>query len=236
MSGHGYPQPVKQPPSSGWLVFLRVLFVVISVMSCGLLTWTMLLRLAIVTRKALDWGLFVAVVAADILSLVLLGNEPGEDIHTAGGYTGLALLLGTLAIVIGYYIAADVRHFNQLRHPAPAGPQHPGYIPQQPPLAYGYPQPAMGFQPQPQPPSPYTATPPPQAQPHTPIPQASAAGPPVDPPRPAPARIDQVRAELDELSDFLRRSNGNGNGSDGTGSNGNGTNSSGGGNGHEGGR
>ncbi|MEH0419297.1 hypothetical protein [Streptomyces sp. B21-083] len=220
MSGHGYPQPVKQPPSSGWRVFLRVLFVVISVMSCGLLTWTMLLRLAIVTRKALDWGLFVAVLAADILSLVLLGNEPGEDIHTAGGYTGLVLLLGTLAIVIGYYLAADIRHVNnQLRHPAPTGPQHPGYLPQQPPHAYGYPQPAMGFQPQSQPPSPYTATPPP----HTPIPQPPVTRPPVDPPRPAPARIDQVRAELDELSDFLRRNDGNGSGT-------------GGGNGHEGGR
>ncbi|MDX3750507.1 hypothetical protein [Streptomyces sp. AK08-02] len=244
MSGHGYPQPVKQPPPSGWLVFLRVLFVVMSVMSCGLLTWTMLLRLAIVTRKALDWGLFVAVVAADILGLVLLGNEPGEDIHTPGGYTGLVLLLGTLAIMIGYYIAADIRHFSRLRQAASAGPQHPGYIPQQAPQAYGYPQPPVGFQPQP--PSPYTVTPPYQPQPHTPvpqnhgqtpIPQPPVGGPPVDPPRPAPARIDQVRAELDELSDFLRRNDGsgsNGSGSNGSGSNGSGTNNSGG--GHEGGR
>jgi hypothetical protein len=56
--------------------------------------------------------------------------------------------------------------------------------------------------------------------------------PPVDPPRPAPARIDQVRAELDELSDFLRRSDGNG----GNGSNGSNGKGSGGSSGHEGGR
>ena len=207
MHGHGYPQPVKQPPPTGWLVFLRVLFVALSVLTIGLLAWTMLLRLAIVTRKALDWGLFVAAMAADALALVLIGTEPGDEIHTAGGWTGMALLFGTLVAVMAYYLAADVRHFHQLRYGT-------GYAPQPPP-GYGYPQ---------SPATPYTATTVPQtarqpivAQPHhtpPPMPPAQTPAPaPTSPPHtPAPARIDQVRAELDELSDYLRRHDGNGNG------------------------
>ncbi|WP_260474401.1 PQQ-like beta-propeller repeat protein [Streptomyces sp. WAC 04229] len=132
MHGHGYTQPVKQPPSPGYLVSMRVLFVTLSVLTCGFLTWVMLLRLAVVTRRSVDWGLFVAVLAVDILSIVLIGTEPGDEIHTPGGYTGLALLLITLVAVIAYYIAADVRHFQQQRYGGYAPTPTPGY---------GYPQP-----------------------------------------------------------------------------------------------
>ncbi|MFF7609353.1 hypothetical protein [Streptomyces parvulus] len=183
MHGHGYTQPAKQPPSPGYLVSLRVLFVTLSVLSCGFLTWIMLLRLAVVTRRSVDWGLFVAVLATDILSVVLIGTEPGDEIHTPGGYTGLVLLLGTLVAVIAYYIAADVRHFQQQ--------QYGGWAPTPTPTpGYGYPQ---------QPAPPYTATT---------VPQQTAPPPPNH--APPPARIDQVRAELDELSDYLRRHDGNG--------------------------
>ncbi|MFE5890352.1 hypothetical protein ACFQ6E_15635 [Streptomyces sp. NPDC056462] len=212
MQGHGYTQPVKQPPPTGWLVFLRLLFVVISVLSFGLLTWTMMLRLAIVTRKPLDWGLFAASIVVEFLGLYMIGSEPGDEIHTAGGWLGLALLLGGLVAAIAYYLSADIRHFHQLRLP--------GYSAQRPSVpsqSYGYPQAG----------SPYTATTVPQSTPipRAPIPQAP--GPqtptsqtptsqtpmprtPVPPPpqRPAPARIDQVRAELDELSDYLRKHDG----------------------------
>jgi hypothetical protein len=205
MHGHGYTQPAKQPPHPAWLVFLRVLFVVLGIFTIGLLSWAMLLRLALVTRRALDWGLFVASLVAVTLGLVLIGVEPGDEIHTVGGWTGMALLFGTLVAAIAYYLSADVRHFHQLRYggyaprPAPAPAPSP---------AYGYPQP------HPQPP--YTATTVPQApspipQPHvqTPMPQPPAPHtPPPAPQRPAPARIDQVRAELDELSDYLRRQDG----------------------------
>ncbi|WSQ09736.1 hypothetical protein OG604_19315 [Streptomyces sp. NBC_01231] len=234
MQGHGYAQPARQAPPTGLLVFLRVLFVVISVLSCGLLMWAMMLRLAIVTRRALDWWLCAGVIVAEALGLYLIGSEPGEEIHTPGGWTGLAFLLGTLVASISYYLAADVRHFHQLRFS--------GYAPQRPPApAYGYPQAQTQAQ------SPYNATttpqhpvlphsPPPRAPmpqppapseavshspaPHTPAPHSPASqGPahrtPVPPPppqRPAPARIDQVRAELDELSDYLRRQDGQHNG------------------------
>ncbi|MFG3319157.1 hypothetical protein ACGF3J_14000 [Streptomyces sp. NPDC048171] len=185
MHGHGYTQPVKQPPSPGYLVSMRVLFVTLSVLTCGFLTWVMLLRLAVVTRRSVDWGLFVAVLAVDILSIVLIGTEPGDEIHTPGGYTGLALLLITLVAVIAYYIAADVRHFQQLRYGGYAPTPTPGY---------GYPQTS----------SPFTATTVPQT-----APPQTAPPPPRQAP-PPPARIDQVRAELDELSDYLRRHDGNG--------------------------
>jgi hypothetical protein len=208
MHGHGYTQPVKQPPPTGWLVFLRVLFVVISIFSIGLLAWTMLLRLAIVTRKALDWGLFVAALAADFLALVLIGTEPGEEVHTVGGWTGMGLLFGTLVAGIAYYLAADIRHFHQLRFAAYARSPQPTPAP-----AYGYPQAATptptpspySTTPRPQPPLPPQAPPTPPPASHTPVPQPPLAAPPQ---RPAPARIDQVRAELDELSDYLRNHDG----------------------------
>ncbi|MFD0393694.1 hypothetical protein ACFQ3Z_19900 [Streptomyces nogalater] len=43
-----------------------------------------------------------------------------------------------------------------------------------------------------------------------PAPMPAPGPPPVAPPPqpPAPARIEQVRAELDELSDYLRRQDG----------------------------
>ncbi|CAM5741925.1 Integral membrane protein OS=Streptomyces alboniger OX=132473 GN=CP975_14280 PE=4 SV=1 [Streptomyces alboniger] len=208
MQGHGYAQPVRQAPPTGLLVFLRVLFVVISVMSCGLLMWTMMLRLAVVTRRALDWWLCAVVIVAEALGLYLIGSEPGEEIHTPGGWTGLAFLLGTLVASVSYYLAADVRHFQQIRFS--------GYAPQQPSApAYGYPQAQTQGQ------SPYNATTAPQhpapqhPAPQHPIPHSSAPRTPVPPPppqRPAPARIDQVRAELDELSDYLRRQDGQHNG------------------------
>ncbi|MGA5446306.1 hypothetical protein ACPCVO_06590 [Streptomyces umbrinus] len=196
MQGHGQAQPVKPPPSTGLLVFLRVFFVVISVCSFGLLGWTMMLRLALVTRKSLDWGLFVATLAAEILGLVLLGTEGGDEIHTPGGWLGLALLLGSLVVVISYYLSADIRHFHQLSYPAAGYAQHQ----QGPAPVYGYPQQQQ---------SPYNSATGPHTPvpPSTPIPQAGTPTPtpPPQPQRPAPARIDQVRAELDELSDYLRK-------------------------------
>ncbi|MFH0519865.1 hypothetical protein ACHBTE_22175 [Streptomyces sp. M41] len=213
MQGHGYTQPVKQPPTTGWLVFVRVAFVVVSVMSCGMLLWVMMLRLAIVTRRPRDWCLFAASIVVEFLGLYLLGTEPGDEIHSARGWTGLILLLGGMVAAIAYYLAADIRHFQQLRLS--------GHGPQTPP-AYGYPQgqspytattvpqgPPLSQGPAPQTPIPQTPIPRPPMQ-QTPVPQPPISGTPVPPPpqRPAPARIDQVRAELDELSDYLRQHDG----------------------------
>jgi hypothetical protein len=198
MQGHGPALPVKPPPPTGQLVFLRVLFVVVSVCSFGLLGWIMMLRLALVTRRSLDWGLLVATFAAQVLGFVLIGTEPGEEIHTPGGWTGLILLLGSLVASIAYYLAAEIRHYHQLGYAYAAYTAHRQ---QSPAHAYGYPQPpyATGAGPHtPVPPMTPIPQPPPQPRSQTPAP-----APP--PQRPAPARIDQVRAELDELSDYLRK-------------------------------
>ncbi|MEU7557101.1 hypothetical protein [Streptomyces eurythermus] len=230
MQGHGYGQPVTQPPHTAWLVCLRVLFVAVGILTLGFLSWAMLLRLAIVTRRSLDWGLFVAVLVADLLAVVLLGLEPGDEIHTTGGYVGLILVLGTLVGSIAYYLAADIQHFAPRRHGYAGVPGVP---------AYGYPSPAAAYGATTvptAPPAPTASTPavptpgtaptastpavpaapaPPRASgaPYTPPPAPYApvpAPPPAAPlPRPqAPARIEQVRAELDELSDYLRRQDG----------------------------
>ncbi|MER6064596.1 hypothetical protein [Streptomyces sp. NPDC001792] len=209
MQGLGY-QPVKQPPHTAWLVLLRVLFVVIGFFSIGLMAWAMLLRLAIVTRRALDWCLFVAALVADILSLVLIGTEPGEDIHTPAGYFGMFLLLGTLVGTIAYYLAAEIRHYSRWQqayatragqagyaYPGPANPYTAATVPTVPIGRAGHDTP---FPPAPAAPH----TPPPM--PHTPVPQPPPTTPP--PRRPAPSHIDQVRAELDELSDYLRKHDG----------------------------
>ncbi|MFF7748866.1 hypothetical protein ACFZCP_06340 [Streptomyces sp. NPDC007971] len=201
MQGHGHGQPVKQPPHTAWLVFLRVLFVALGLFSIGFLAWVMPLRLAAVTRKALDWGLFVTVLVLDILSIVLLASEPGDEIHTTSGYLGLFLLLGTLVGAMAYYLVAEIRHFML---------QQQAYAARGPAPAYGYPGPANPYTASPAPTVPVGPhTPPPirpAPVPHTPVPQPP---PPTLPPqRPAPARIDQVRAELDELSDYLRKHDG----------------------------
>ena len=124
----------------------------------------------------------------------------------------MTLLLGTLMGAIAYYLTFDIRHYQQ-----PGFAAYPAHQP-----GYGYPQPApspyAATQPQtamslppgaqtpvPRPPMPQTPVPQPPV-PQTPVPQTPA--PPPQPGRPAPARIDQVRAELDELSDYLRKHEG----------------------------
>ncbi|MEU8715366.1 hypothetical protein AB0N99_33265 [Streptomyces sp. NPDC093272] len=204
MQGQGHAQPVQRPPHDAVLVLLRVVFVAMGLFSVGFLAWVMMLRLATVTRRSADYGLLVAVAAADILSIVLLATEPGDDVHTVGGYLGITLLFGALLATVVYYLAADVRHFQRQRE---------AYAAQQAARGYGYPQPSspyttvttpMGAQP-PHTPPPHTVPPvarPPHSQPPIPAP----------PQRPAPARIEQVRAELDELSDYLRKHDGTGEG------------------------
>ncbi|MGW2491075.1 hypothetical protein ACWCV9_28170 [Streptomyces sp. NPDC001606] len=198
MQGHGLGQPVKQPPHTAWLVILRVLFVGLGILSIGFLSWAMLLRLAIVTRRVLDWCLFGAVLVTDIVSTALIGSEPGDEITTVRGNAGMILLLGTLVGTIAYYLAAEIRHYG-LRQEA--------YAAQRPALAYSYPGPTVPTVPYLAPGVPTAPAPP--VTPPVPVgPAAPVAPVPGPPQRPAPARIDQVRAELDELSDYLRKHDG----------------------------
>ncbi|MFF9842992.1 hypothetical protein [Streptomyces sp. NPDC013740] len=192
MYGHGYPQPA--PPQRGVpasVIVLRVLFAVLPLLSIGFLTWGTALRIALLTRRVVDWVLFGLCVGVVIASLVLMPED--EKASRADWVVGM-ILLNAVAFT-AYYLAVDIRLDRTRLAGAAAAPVPSPYnpyaatAPQQTP-SYGYPQP----QPQPQPP----VRPQPVAEPR---PQAVA---PPQPPVASP-RIDQVRAELDELSDLLRK-------------------------------
>ncbi|WP_330458270.1 hypothetical protein OIB37_16015 [Streptomyces sp. NBC_00820] len=215
MQGHGYAQPVKQPPHTAWLVILRVLLVAVSVGTIGTLAAVTLLRLAAVTRKPLDWCLFAISLVAGIAGFVLVGSEPGEDeLHTPGGYLGGSLLLGNLACASVYYLVAEISHFHMRRrayraqhgagaygYPGPVTPFTATTVQSAPAGPAGFAAPVAPLLPSPPPPAVPSTPHTPLSTPHTPPPMPHT--PP--PQRPAPARIDQVRAELDELSDYLRK-------------------------------
>ncbi|MFJ7492969.1 hypothetical protein ACIQZB_17280 [Streptomyces sp. NPDC097727] len=217
------PTPPRRVPSRAWIVSMRVLFVALSVCSLGLLLWSPLLRLAIVRRRTSDWWLTGAGFVFVCVLLPILGRD-GNDEPTGIDNVLILLLLLAMAAASAYYLVGDIRHYEQLtkRHlmggyapPVPGygyAPTVPMRVPapapmpvQQPPLR----QPMQARQPM-QPP----AAPPQQyqqPQPHPsvhsqPNPQPHAQ--PNPQPHPRPQRIDQVRAELDELSDYLRKEEG----------------------------
>ncbi|MGP3632271.1 hypothetical protein ACTU45_02655 [Streptomyces sp. 24-1644] len=218
MHGYGYPpeQPPKRRPSSGALTALRVLFVALTVLSCGLLGWAAMLRLAIVTRKGRDWALVALVFAlnAGLLAFIIAMPEDPDKTTDAEAFIGVAWIGGVMVGVITYYLYAEINHYG------PAGP----YGSLRPPLlqpqgqqgqAQGHGQ-YGGYTPHPQTPPPHTQqthTPPPPGRqtPPAPVPAPGYGYPPAvppsahTPPPAAPKRIDQVRAELDELSDYLRK-------------------------------
>ncbi|MFF7037049.1 hypothetical protein [Streptomyces griseus] len=191
---HGYgltpQQPTTPRPSQATLTAVRVILVVVTVLSCGLLGWAAMLRLAIVTRRPRDWILLVVVALLNggLFVFIMATPDDPDDMSDAAALVMLLWLVGVLAGVITYYLYAEIRHYNSLGStstpslPSPyaaTAPVHPA------PLPY---QQQHLVQPRPQP-NPYTVpTPPPT-------------------PTPAPQRLDQVRAELDELSDYLRQEN-----------------------------
>ncbi|MEU9675395.1 hypothetical protein AB0D92_17980 [Streptomyces parvus] len=189
---HGYgpmpQQPTTSRPSPATLTTVRVILVALTVLSCGLLGWAPMLRLAIVTRRPRDWFLLVVVIALNIglFAFIMATPDDPDEMSDAAALFMMLWILGLLAGVITYYLYAEIRHYNSIGAPAPySAPAHPA-----PPLPYQQQHPAQHHQPQPhQPPNPYTAP----------------ATPPT--PKPAPQRLDQVRAELDELSDYLRQEN-----------------------------
>ncbi|MFF1694543.1 hypothetical protein ACFVXC_13060 [Streptomyces sp. NPDC058257] len=204
MHGHGYAPQQPPPTSGGTRMTLRVMFVILAVMSCGLLAWAMMLRLALVTRKPSDWGLFGLVSALDVTALVLVSLDPGEEEFQGRGSAGMVVLLTTMLAAVIYYLFADIRHFNRYGQPQYTGYAGPG-------PAYGYPQQGPAATPaHHQPTQPQHHNPPAQQPPlqQPPLQQPPLQHTPPPPTRPAPARIHQVQAELDELSDYLRKQEG----------------------------
>ncbi|MGW4305231.1 hypothetical protein [Streptomyces californicus] len=209
---HGYgpspQQPIAPRPSPATITAIRVILVVLTVLSCGLLGWAPMLRLAIVTRKGRDWFLLAVVAVSNIalFAFILATPDDPDDMTDAQALILAAWMLGALAAVITYYLSAEIRHYSSLGAsppyaaygfpPVPYQQQHP--VPQHPaqPQAQHRHQPPTAHPPQ----SPSRPRP---SQGQHPNPYAAPAAPTT--PTPAPRRLDQVRAELDELSDYLRK-------------------------------
>ncbi|MHB9753315.1 hypothetical protein ACYBSK_02900 [Streptomyces sp. BYX5S] len=205
MYGPGAGPPRRE--SDGATITLRVLFPALSVLTCGILACAPLFRIAILRGRPLDWILAVASLPVNITLFAIIGSLPESDPRTD---VALAILL---LIALGsavYFLVYDIRRTSA---PLPVNP----YAPTTPSSAYGHPQPGPHPRPQPHPQQSWPAPPPPPQQ-HAmptqtmgaPTPTPAPAPPPAPPQNqaPPPHRIDQVRAELDELSDYLRKQDG----------------------------
>ncbi|MBM7441863.1 hypothetical protein [Streptomyces sp. HB132] len=211
MHGYGYPPEQQRPtrrPSSSTLVTLRVVFVALTLLSCGFLAWAAMLRLAIVTRKQRDWWLFGLVLALNAGLVAYLGSLPPEEETMTDGQA-IIMLSWMLVVFVGtvtYYLYTEIRHFGPYGVPqgsSYAGPYAGPYAGQHP-AAFPSPGYASGRTATPAPPS-YGYPPAPQRSPAATPPPSSAPGPATPAAPAAPQRLDQVRAELDELSDYLRK-------------------------------
>ncbi|ORT58484.1 hypothetical protein [Streptomyces sp. CB03238] len=191
--GYGIVPPQPRRPSTTAVVVLRVVFTLLPLLSLGFLTWVTTLRLAIVTRKALDWVLFAVSLVVVVLAFILL---PVDEVDNWKADVAIGGILLNAAVFTGYHLYADIRH-HERRHaaPAPVTPYTTTYPRQA--TGYGYPQAQAPAQP--------AAPPPPQPQPQPQVqPQPQPQPQPEPLAKPQSQRIHQVRAELDELSDLLR--------------------------------
>ncbi|MER5207814.1 hypothetical protein [Streptomyces sp. NPDC002825] len=172
------PQQPKSPASAGRIALL-VLFSALALLSCGLLAWAPMLRLASVTRRALDWVLFgvTFLVAAGLFTYA--GVTGDQEPTTAESFIGVGTMVLLVAGSITYYLVTEIRRFDR-----------PGAAPAFRPPGHDH----------------ATAVTVPSTMPN-PNPYVR---PVVAPPTAPAPRIDQVRAELDELSDLLRKDTGNG--------------------------
>ncbi|MFG3286952.1 hypothetical protein [Streptomyces sp. NPDC048111] len=225
MHGPGHGPPPPRPAGAGQIV-LRVLFALLPLLSIGMLAWVTALRLAIVTRRRTHWALFWVQLALFVVFFGFVMAAPDENDWRMN--VGMLGLLALAVAATAHFLYADIRHATRPAAPPygpPYGPYGPaGYGP--PPLpattapqfgAYAHPHPythpygetpAPGAPAAPMAPA---ATPPPAA---TPAPAAMPSRSP-EPPGPhgvAAPRIDRVRAELDELSQYLRKGTEGGNG------------------------
>ncbi|CAM5389949.1 hypothetical protein GCM10010343_45450 [Streptomyces avidinii] len=190
MHGPGL-QPQHGPQSnSGGVTALRVVFMLLPILSCGFLAWGSMLRLALVTRKARDWALMVVSGILAVVWMTLIQIDPTPDVNGWQGNLGAGGSIFTGFAICVYFLVADIKHHEALRN-APTAQWYPQQAPyghvQQPGPAYGYP--------------PTTAT----TVPSTPTSTPTPVPPQVPPQATPPPRIGQVRAELDELSELLRK-------------------------------
>ncbi len=203
MYGPGQAMP-PQRTSPGVVITLRVFFTVLPIISLSLLGWVSMLRLAWVRKRSLDWTMLAVEAGLSVVAFTFFGfsHDDNDTQANVGGTLLMICMFGTAL----YFLIEDIRRPQAGHHqawPAAAGYQPnpyttgisggpgPTHYPQQ-----GYPAAQQYARPTP---PPVTAATPPPAVP--PIPNTAPT------PQPGP-RINQVRAELDELSDYLRKEEG----------------------------
>jgi hypothetical protein len=169
------PAPSIDDGNNGVRITVRVVLSICAVFTCGMLACVPLFRVAFLRRRWWDWVLAALSVPVGIGCLAVVGTVPESD-HRGDVALATALVLAVASVA--YYLAMDVRQPHAARRqPSPA----PYFGPPSTLGQYG------------------------AHHPHTDIvPVAPPHQQPVPVPAPAP-RIDQVRAELDELSDLLRK-------------------------------
>ncbi|MFD8808455.1 hypothetical protein [Streptomyces sp. NPDC059597] len=196
MYGHGEPPPAR---NTATVIILRLMMTACALLSCGFFACVPLFRAAFLRGRWYDWLAAWMSLVVSVGCLAVFGEVSETD--PRGDVAAVTIL--SLAVVSAvYFLVMDIRVHRQARRASHA-PPHPQSLP----MAYGYPPVSpYASTPAPVPPSlpagpltqTYVPAPPPQGVPPQSI-------PPQAPTRPAPARIDQVRAELDELSDYLRK-------------------------------
>ncbi|WP_329121677.1 hypothetical protein [Streptomyces sp. NBC_01465] len=172
------PAPSIDNGNNGVRITVRVLLSACAVLTCGMLSCVPLFRIAFLRRRWWDWALAGLSVPLGVGCIAVVGSVPETD-HRGDWALGAALVLAVASVA--YYLAMDVR----LPYAAPRQQPVPGpyFSPQTTLGQYGPYQPYADT-------VPVVPAPQPQTQPQQPVP---------------PPRIDQVRAELDELSDLLRK-------------------------------
>lgn len=198
MYGPGIAPTQPRPAGRGKVIGLRVLFAVLPVVTLGVGAWGAVLRLALLLRRPWDWALVPLAGALGVGGFVLVGVGPDDNSWQTN--VGTACLLVCMVATPTYFLITDIRHTRPERRPLGAAiPPRPYTHP------YGYePGQIPGGPPGPAGP-PHAGTPRPGATPFSFSADRRETATPLPPNGP---RMDQVRAELDELSDFLRKEEG----------------------------
>ncbi|WP_407561046.1 hypothetical protein [Streptomyces sp. 184] len=208
-----YGPPEPRPSSPALRIVLRLVLTAVPVVSLGLLAWVPMLRLAILRRTRRDWVLFWASAAVSFGAVGMLVTVDDQKLPAWRENTGGVLLILLIVTVAPWFLRADIRHHREAtgRQFGAGGPGAGGPVP---PYAHpggpvGPPPYAQGTRPHGQDASPHPpgALPPQPPPPHGPSqpPQPSQPSQQPQPRAPEAPRAAQVRAELDELSDLLRR-------------------------------
>ncbi|HET9380925.1 MAG TPA: hypothetical protein VFP69_08855 [Streptomyces sp.] len=204
MYGHGAAPPTR---SAATVITLRVLFAATGILTCGIFACVPLFRVALLRGRWYQWAAAWLSLPVSIGCFMVVGLLPEAD-HRTDIALAVVLLVG--AAGSAWFVTVDIRYHNEQRRgaagygvPLSHGPHpHAGHS------AYGYPQAVSPYAQTHVPHTPVGPVPPAHPTPVPPTAVPPAAVPPTAGPGPGPARIDQVRAELDELSDYLRRQDG----------------------------